>query len=211
MLQSVFYRGLELFILFVLIPVSFALPYHPALKAGVGFLGFVYICWVLLKVERLPFRPRKNLPWKSFWRRTLLVFLGILIFSVIYVYWVNPKMLFYVPLNNPGLYVLIFFVYSLLSVYPQELLYRTFFFQRYELLFQNKKILILINAALFSLAHLFFRNALVMLLTFLGGLLFAFTFVKTRSTILVTIEHIIYGIWLYTVGMGEMLAFPSEM
>jgi membrane protease YdiL (CAAX protease family) len=68
---------------------------------------------------------------------------------------------------------------------------------------------ILINAGLFSLAHLFFRNALVMLLTFLGGILFALTFKKTKSTLLVSIEHSIYGCWLFTVGMGEILGFPQ--
>ena len=69
--------------------------------------------------------------------------------------------------------------------------------------------LILVNAVLFSLAHLFFRNALVMILTFLGGIVFALTYHKTKSTLLVAIEHAIYGCWLYTVGMGEMLGFPT--
>ena len=68
---------------------------------------------------------------------------------------------------------------------------------------------LMVNAAVFSLAHIFFKNTLVMLLTFVGGLLFALTFKKTKSTLLVTIEHAIYGCWLFTVGMGEMLGFPS--
>ncbi|MEM5566908.1 CPBP family intramembrane glutamic endopeptidase [Psychroserpens sp. AS72] len=95
------------------------------------------------------------------------------------------------------------------SVYPQELIYRTFFFQRYQMLFKSQTLFILINATLFSLAHLFFKNGLVMILTFIGGLLFALTFKKTKSTLLVSIEHAIYGSWLFTVGMGEMLGFPS--
>ncbi len=66
-----------------------------------------------------------------------------------------------------------------------------------------------INAIVFSLGHIFFKNTLVMILTFVGGLLFAFTFQKTRSTLLVTVEHAIYGSWLFTVGMGDMLGFPS--
>ena len=77
------------------------------------------------------------------------------------------------------------------------------------MLFKNRSVFVFVNAIVFSLAHIFFRNSLVLLLTFLGGILFAITFNKTRSTILVTIEHAIYGCWLFTVGMGEMLAFPS--
>jgi membrane protease YdiL (CAAX protease family) len=76
------------------------------------------------------------------------------------------------------------------------------------MLFQNEALFLFFNATLFSLAHLFFRNALVMFITFLGGLLFALTYKKTKSTLLVTIEHAIYGCWLFTVGMGEMLGFP---
>ena len=48
-----------------------------------------------------------------------------------------------------------------------------------------------------------------MVLTFLGGLIFAITYYKTKSTLLVSIEHAIYGCWLFTVGMGDMLGFPS--
>jgi membrane protease YdiL (CAAX protease family) len=69
--------------------------------------------------------------------------------------------------------------------------------------------LVFINGVLFSLAHLFFRNTLVSVLTFLGGLLFALTFLKYKSTLLVSIEHALYGNWLFTVGMGQMLAFPG--
>ena len=54
-----------------------------------------------------------------------------------------------------------------------------------------------------------FKNSLVLALTFLGGLLFAFTFYKTKSTLMVSIEHAIYGCWLFTVGMGSMLGFPA--
>jgi len=107
------------------------------------------------------------------------------------------------------LWIVILFVYSLLSVYPQELVYRAFFFQRYQSLFRNDKLFIFINAIIFSLGHLFFKNSLVIVLTFLGGLLFAFTFNKTKSTLLVSIEHAIYGCWLFTVGMGTMFGFSS--
>jgi membrane protease YdiL (CAAX protease family) len=62
---------------------------------------------------------------------------------------------------------------------------------------------------LFSWAHIFFKNSLVMILTFLGGILFAITFKKTQSTLLVSIEHAVYGCWLFTVGMGSMLGFPT--
>ncbi|WMI67558.1 CPBP family intramembrane glutamic endopeptidase [Mangrovimonas sp. YM274] len=95
------------------------------------------------------------------------------------------------------------------SVYPQELIYRTLYFNRYQNLMKSKWISIILNALVFSMAHLMFKNTLVLIMTFLGGLLFALTFLKTKSTTLVSIEHAIYGSWLFTVGMGDMLGFPS--
>ena len=111
-------------------------------------------------------------------------------------------------LNKPIKWLVLLFVYSFFSVYPQELVYRTFFFKRYDGLFKNEALFIFVNAILFSLAHLFFGSTLVLILTFLGGFLFAYTYKKTQSTLLVSIEHALYGCWLFTVGMGEMLGFP---
>ncbi len=208
-MQSKNVKFVEFLILFVILPVSYALPYSPWLKLGSGLFAFAYLVWVLLKVEKNKFKVHKNLPWKTFWR-TLWIQLGIIaVITILYVYYTDSSKLFGVMLNKPGLYFFILFIYSFFSVYPQELVYRTFFFQRYEAFFNSKALLVFVNAVIFSLAHFFLKNTLVFILTFIGGILFAITFSKTRSTLMVSIEHAIYGSWLFTVGMGEMLAFPS--
>ncbi|WP_299058549.1 CPBP family intramembrane glutamic endopeptidase [uncultured Polaribacter sp.] len=107
------------------------------------------------------------------------------------------------------MWILIILFYSIFSVYPQALIYRTFFFQRYQNLFKNKLFFILINATLFSLAHLLFKNTFALFFTFIGGFLFAYTYYKTKSTLLVSIEHAIYGCWLFIIGMGNIIGFPS--
>jgi len=208
-MQTVNYRLTEFFIIFVLIPVSFVISYSIWIKLAIGLVGFVYIIFILLKVERNKFKMSTNLNWRLFWKRTFFHLLLIVVITTLYVWFTNKTLLFNVMLSNSKLWLFILFFYSLFSVYPQELIYRTFFFQRYQSLFKNQHVFILINAVLFSLAHLFFRNSLVMLLTFLGGILFALTFKRTKSTLLVSIEHAIYGCWLFTVGMGSMLGFPS--
>lgn len=208
-MRSTTYKLAELLVLFILVPVSFALPYHFYIKAIIALIGFIYVVFVILKLERLKFEVNKIINWKNFWKNTVLRFIVIAIVTNIYVLIEAPNNLYVVVKNKPFLFVIILFVYSVLSVYPQELIYRTFFFSQYAQFFKSKKLLIFINAILFSLAHLFFANTLVMILTFLGGLLFASTFLKTKSTFLVSIEHAIYGCWLFTVGMGEMLGFPS--
>jgi membrane protease YdiL (CAAX protease family) len=199
----------EFFILFILLPLSFTIEYPAWIKVVLAVIGFAYIIFILKRVERISFGIEKNIAWKSFWKRIGITFLVVAIVTTVFVLISDSSALFYVPMNKPSLYFIILFVYTLLSVWPQEIIYRTFFMKRYSDLFRSKYLLVFINGVLFSLAHLFFRNTLVSVLTFLGGLLFALTFLKYKSTLLVSIEHALYGNWLFTVGMGEMLAFPG--
>jgi membrane protease YdiL (CAAX protease family) len=208
-MQATRYKLLELLIIFVFIPISFVFNYAPILKFVIGLLGFTYITFVLFKVEKIKVHIEKNINWQVFWKSTIIKLLIIAFITALFVWFTDKESLFVVLLNKPKLWLLILLFYSLFSVYPQELLYRTFFFKRYKILFKNEYVFIFINALLFSLAHLFFKNTLVLVLTFVGGVLFAFTFKKTKSTLLVSIEHSIYGCWLFTVGMGNMLGFPS--
>ncbi|WP_290698540.1 CPBP family intramembrane glutamic endopeptidase [Lacinutrix sp.] len=209
MIQSTNYKLIELFVIFILVPVSFVIDFPVWIKMIIGTFGFGYILYVLLKIDKNKFRITKNINWKAFCKQTVIKGIAIALLTALYVFITDKDQLFTVVLNKPILWLVILFFYSFFSVYPQELIYRTFYFQRYETLFQNKNLFIFVNAVVFSLAHLFFKNALVIVLTFFGGLLFAITYKKTKSTLLVTIEHAIYGCWLFTVGMGEMLGFPS--
>ncbi len=209
MMKTVTYRIVEFFVLFIVLPVSLLLPYNFEIKVGSVVLAFVYLVIALFKTESISFKIARDIDWRSFIMNTVLKFVIIAIVTTLYVYILQPASLFCVPRNNLGLWVIILLVYTLLSVWPQEIIYRTFFFKRYGTLFRSRNLLIFVNAVIFSLAHLFFRNALVIVLTFLGGLLFAYTYYKSNSTTLVSIEHALYGNWLFTVGMGEMLAFPG--
>ena len=203
-------RLIELFLLFILVPITMAISSIPfAVKMIMASAGFIYVIWMLLKVEKKKFKISKTIKWPEFWKHTLIKFVLIMLVTTTYMILVDPNNLFVVILNKPMVWIVILFIYSFFSVYPQELIYRTFFFQRYEELIQNKKLLVFINAIVFALAHLFFRNTLVVFLTFIGGIIFAYTYTKTESTLLVSIEHAIYGCWLFTVGMGDILGFPS--
>lgn len=135
----------------------------------------------------------------------ILIYLPL---STIIAWYTIPNTLFEIVLQKPFLWAGVMVFYSCVSVYIQEYLYRTFFFHRYESIF-SKNTLLFINAIVFSLAHAMFHNSYILLLTFLGGLVFAFTFFKTKSLLIVSIEHAIYGCWLFTLGIGKDLAFPE--
>ncbi len=209
MIKSTPYLLAELFLLFIVLPTSFALDYSIWIKAPLALTGLVYIVFILKRVERISFRPKRAMDWKGFWKRILVTGIVVVIVTTTYVLLEDAAALFFVLINNPFLFITILFVYTILSVWPQEVIYRTFFFRRYESLFRSKSLFVFVNAVVFSLAHIFFKNTLVIILTFLGGLLFALTYLKFRSTTLVSIEHAIYGNWLFTVGMGQMLGFPG--
>ena len=208
-MSSALYKLSEFFIIFIGIPVVFTFQFSTWVKLTIGIIGFIYIIIMLLRVEKLQLKITPNLNWKPFFKKLSLKLLLIAFTTFLFVFFTEKEALFNVVINKPKLWVLILFIYSLFSVYPQELMYRTFFFQRYKELISNKTLSIFINATVFSLGHIFFRNTLVLVLTFFGGLLFAITYSKTKSTFLVSIEHAIYGSWLFTVGMGDMLGFPS--
>ena len=94
-------------------------------------------------------------------------------------------------------------LYPALLVLPQELLFRCFFFHRYESLFGGKTwLLILCNAASFGLSHLFYGNWIAPTLSFVGGLLFAWRYATTRSLAAVSLEHALWGNYLFTIGIG---------
>ncbi len=204
------YRVFEFFLLFFILPVSLAFPFNFRIK-GASILGaFIYLIIVLFWKTAVRFRIQKGIDWKGFGQRIFIQFIIIAGVTTLCVWLIKPNALFCVPRSNLPLFGIILLVYTFLSVWPQEIIYRTFYFERYADLFSSGKLLIFVNAIVFSLAHIFFKNALVLVLTFIGGLLFAYTFVKTKSTTLVSIEHALYGNWLFTVGMGEMLAFPGQ-
>jgi len=204
-----YYRILELLLLFVCLPLSFLWSYPIVIKGGLGGIGFVYILYCLYQSKMLTLEFPLRSRWNPFLKEIFWKFLIIAIITILYVNSIAPEKLFKIVLEKPLLWVFILFVYTFLSVWPQELVYRSFFFYRYQPLLSNPWLFILINAFLFSLAHIFLKNLLVLLLTFVGGVLFAYTYYKKKSTTLVSIEHALYGNLLFTVGMGEMLAFPS--
>lgn len=102
----------------------------------------------------------------------------------------------------PIVVVIIFVFYPWISCYPQEISHRTFFFHRYEPLLGTGKTILLVNAVAFSWFHAPFWNPWALMMTFVGGLLFASTYQRTRSTLAVTIEHALYGWWAFVTGAG---------
>ena len=114
----------------------------------------------------------------------------------------EPERLFAFVRQRPLLWALVMVLYPVLSAYPQGIIYRVFVFHRYRDLFPGRRALIAASATAFALVHLIFHNAIAPPLSLVGGLLFAWTYERTRSSLVATFQHALFGCFLFTVGWG---------
>ncbi len=126
-----------------------------------------------------------------------------LVFLAVAVRLFAPELLFSLIKRSPPLWVLIFFLYPLVSVYPQELFYRAFFFHRYRELFGSGWGMIAASALAFGFVHIIFLNWLAVGLCVIGGFLFSFTYKSSGSLLLACLDHAIFGNFLFTIGLGQ--------
>lgn len=116
---------------------------------------------------------------------------------------INPEQLFSFPRRAPEIYLVVMALYPLLSVIPQGIIYRVLFFKRYAALFPEIRYSLPAAAIAFALAHLFFQNVIALLLTFFGGLAFAWAHRIRGSFWTGNFLHIIGGWCIWTFGLGR--------
>ncbi|MEV4320548.1 type II CAAX endopeptidase family protein [Actinocrispum sp. NPDC049592] len=116
----------------------------------------------------------------------------------------DSSLLFGLPRTQPVLWAVIMVAYPLFSAYPQELIFRAFLFQRYGRAFGPAGTIVA-SAASFGFAHIFFHNWFAVIASTVGGVLFALRYQRSRSLLTTTIEHGLYGILLFTVGLGQFV------
>lgn len=196
-------RWIELGVLFGLLPAALA-TFARSLSLPVLFVA----AWLCLAVLwRDPTFQRDQL-WRreQLWtwlRGPLALALAAGTLLAVGVYLVEPRHLFDLPRHSPWRWLLVMLLYPTLSVVPQELVFRTFFFHRYGRLFESPWVTTVASAIAFAWAHIVLMNELAVLLTLIGGWLFARTYLRTRSLLATAVEHAAYGCLLFTVGLGR--------
>ena len=108
----------------------------------------------------------------------------------------------YLPQRYPIFLFILLPVYGVFSAYPQEIVSRAFFFHRYLGLFPNTASAVVVNALAFMWLHCPFWSLEAFALTLPGGFLFAWTYLKTKSTLAAGVEHALYGWWAFFTGLG---------
>lgn len=195
-------RAAELFALFVALPLALRLRLLPLPRLAVLA---VVTAGGLLALARDPAFDRRRL-WSLDGLRAALP--GILLRSavaagaiVLVVRLLVPQRLLALPLQHPLAWAAGLLAYPLLSVWPQEVLYRVFFFHRYRTLFPGTASRIAASAAAFSVLHLVYPNAVAPLLSLPAGLVFAWSYRRTGSMGPVWVEHTLYGLLIFSLGL----------
>lgn len=199
------YLAAELLVIYVGFPVGlvfvreeFARLIVPTLLVTGG--GCFFLLW------RDPSFDRRRLwnarDFRDGFLRLLRVFVPAALLVGVAVVVSRPDLLFSFPRREPRWWLVVMVLYPLLSVYPQEIIFRTFFFHRYRPLFGSTTVLVAASALVFGLAHLFFGNWVAPVLTTLGGWLFARTYERSESTLQAVVEHGLWGDFLFTIGLG---------
>lgn len=177
------------------------LPKHP-----VPVLITVSICMLLFLLRDPSFHRRRLLHvkvLKSHLKPVLIQFAVLASLMTLAVYFLLPHLFFDLPRRSILLWAIIVTAYPLLSVYPQEIIYRAFIFHRYSPIFPGETAIVLASSCAFGFVHIVFGSWLSVALSFVGGLLFSSTYAKSRSLFLVTIEHSLFGILVFTIGLGR--------
>ncbi len=203
-----FWLKIEWGAIFVLIPLLMLLFPHAMTPVQVLLGVLAYIFYLYTRHAKLRKKPIFVF---SFSHHRLLgeiynrLVISIILLSLIILIY-DDSLLFNLLINKPDLWVLLLVIYPIFSVFPQEIIYRSFFFARYKKIFRHSR-LIWMSALSFSFAHIIFLNFFAVFFTFVGGLFFALSYGRTRSLFLVVAEHSIYGIFLYTIGYGEFFIY----
>lgn len=130
----------------------------------------------------------------------------IIISSLLLIVWVYSQFrtdFLNLPRLNFKIWITLILLYPIFSASLQEIAFRVFLFRRYRILFTQPWAIMLASAVEFSFAHIFYSNALALVLTLIQGLYLSYLYHKTRSFLLIALIHSFYGNLVFTIGLGE--------
>lgn len=170
------------------------------------WLAFLYttFIWWRLKSDGKTIRAEWN--WQAVTWQNLKPMLGRWVVGTVaicvFTFYYEPDRLFIIPREAPHIIPFLLLAYPILSALPQEFIFCSFFMKRYGAYIKSDRAKIIVSALVFGYAHMLFINWIAPVFSFFGGLIFAHTYLKTRSLALVTIEHGLYGNSIFLAGIG---------
>lgn len=190
----------EWIILFIALPLALKwLPVQPLYYLiGLGALGIFY----LLQASTFP--SKRFLQWTSInWVNHLLLFLSVTLVLSLIIYFFKHALWLEFPMAKTEKYLLSLALYPLLSVIPQEVIYRAFYYHRYPRIISNRNLLLLSNSFAFGFSHIIYGNWVAPAGAFLISFIFSIIYLKSKSLPIVCLVHYVYGIMIFTIGFGH--------
>jgi len=205
-------RALEFSAIFIAVPLL--IYYRVIPNAPIPFLLIAAIAAFFVLHHDPTFPGARLIAWNNAWPHLLPLFLRdavCLALLALAVRLFAPELLFSFVRRAPAFWALVMLLYPLVSVYPQELLFRAFLFHRYQPLFGSSWGVILASALAFGFVHIIFGNRLAVVLSMVGGFLFSLTYQQTGSLLLTCLDHAIFGSFLFTIGLGRFFYHGSRL
>lgn len=191
---ALFYVAAPL-VMAVLLPPNWLFP----VLGGVTIIGLV----LLAVTPGFKWRELLHGAGRMSWRLIGGTVIGTLIIGYVIVSLTYPEARWFLPRHNPALMAMIALLYPFLSALPQEIVFRPLFFRRYEAILPKRpEAAILLNAAVFSFAHLMYWSWIVAAMTFAGGLVFATSYRLRGNFPEAVVAHSLAGIAIFALGLG---------
>lgn len=195
---------MEFVVLYVGLPLLILFFQQRSVMLAVLWLGALFIHRFLKRRYQVSHAEEWN--WAGFRAgagRVVLRFVILATVIAIAVRYFAPEVFLSFPRQQPELWLLVMVLYPVLSVWPQELIYRTFLFCRYYPLVGEARGFVVASALMFGFVHVIFLNWIAPAMTFIGGVLFAASYRKHKSLALSCFEHALYGCMIFTIGLGS--------
>jgi CAAX amino terminal protease family. len=185
-------------LLVVLAP--FKLPHIPLLVCA-GFIAFVRVR-PHVSFKRLLARPPRH-----WWHGPCIRAGALAVGATLYILLDNPKAFLSFPRDRPVMWGIVMLLYPVLSVLPQEIIFRVYIFEKFFSEPRQARLAILVSTALFSWVHIVYAGYFAMLATLVAGGVLGVGYSRSRgqpgALWAVLLEHSLYGMVIFTVGLGR--------
>jgi uncharacterized protein len=175
-------------------------------------LGIYLTLWGAGLYAFFMLRRMPGFSWQKLWhgdgwseaakRKALLRFIGLAAVLGALTFFCLPERFLSFPIQRFPLWCAVMALYPLLSIVPQELFFRSFYFARYQGAVTERLSGILANGLVFGFSHIVLNNWVAPSFCAVGGLIFAQSYQQHHSLKWAVIEHTLYGNWIFTVGIG---------
>lgn len=194
---------MEFFALFLGVPVLMAVFFGQYSLFAVVWLLAGVAAGLLMLTPGWEWRMLWQGPVFARWRMILFFWLGTASVSTAVVFAIDPDLFLSFALSRPEFWLIVMIAYPIASAWPQELIYRSLFFERYGGLVANPTLLIALNGLVFGLGHLFYMNWITIAMTAFGGAFMGWAYLRDRSMPLAWVLHALAGQIVFTAGLGR--------